>query len=569
MTIKTDTLSYNCGNIRLKSQYAAVWREYCFGKTKIWIRGTVYFEGRFYRENDLPAIFLRLATLLDNATLIDFSNLLNQLSGFFALVIWKDQSFFAAVDRVRSIPLFYGQANGQIFLSDDAEWIRQSLGVVEMDQIALQEFRYTGYVTGQETLFSNIRQLQTGEMLHITTGKDRPQLNTKRYYRFIHDEPAGYVDEDTLSKELENVSEKSAQRLIDYANGRQIVVPLSAGYDSRLIVILLRQLGYENVLTFSYGAPDNYESKISKSVAESLNYKWEFVNYSNSLWKKWWNTKERMAYQWWASEWTSLPVFQDWPAVWQLRLSGKLEDGAIFAPGHSADLLAGSRSRIFPALYEHGKMETEQVIDAIFKFNYSHFPIQKTDYDTQSFFRKKVLDNLNPMSDYTNKASAFEYWDVNERQAKFIINSVRAYEFWGYDWYLPLWDSDFMLFWQKISLHLRKEQFLYIKLVDKLYKNQCVNLGVTNVVSELQDSVRPSKLRSFIKKSPIGPALIALYQFHDIMYYYTHPLRWYGIVTIGDYVKLNTKDLINILISLYLLDAKKLKEREEAGRSIT
>ncbi|MFC1867385.1 hypothetical protein ACFL0H_04560 [Thermodesulfobacteriota bacterium] len=108
-------VSKNTVNIRLESRHAATWREHTSGKAQIWIRGTLLFEDRFYLEDDAPAQFARIASLLNDANPYDFSTLLNQLNGFFSVVIQKDHTVFPAVDRVRSIPLFYGVVLGSVF----------------------------------------------------------------------------------------------------------------------------------------------------------------------------------------------------------------------------------------------------------------------------------------------------------------------------------------------------------------------------------------------------------------------------------------------------------------------
>ncbi|MEI6610527.1 MAG: asparagine synthetase B family protein [Deltaproteobacteria bacterium] len=552
-------MSKNTINIRLENRYAARWRAYTSGKSKIWIRGTIFFEDRFYREYASPAPFTRIASLLDDVNQDDFGILLNQLNGFFAVVIQQDNTVFAAVDRVRSIPLFYGEAKGQVFLSDDAEWIRRSVGDTEIDPFARQEFLFTGYVTGRETLFPRISQLQAGELLLINSGKDAPKLNTHRYYRFLHTEPECPVDEESLLMQLDFIAEKSVQRLIDYADGRQIVVPLSAGYDSRLIVTLLRRLGYEHVLTFSYGATGNHESLISKAVAESLNYPWEFVKYSNSLWRTWWNTKERIEYQWWASEWSSLPVFQDWPAVWQLRQAGKLKQEAVFVPGHSGDMVSGSH---IPKNAEPGKNASldDLVQSLVSRHNLTPWNRNSIERFNKWYARIIYCTEVTTVKRGEDFANWVEKWDWQERQAKFIINSSRAYEFWGYDWYLPLWDRDFMFFWQRIPLRLRKEQSLYIRLVEKLYEDQCVQLGRTPVRLRGKQIVSIPTLRHYIQKSPIGTSLIKAYRLYNyIVNYYTHPLRWYGIQDFKGHIKVrtNTININSTLVLLYFPDVAK------------
>jgi hypothetical protein len=63
----------------------------------------------------------------------------------------------------------------------------------------------------------------------------------------------------------------------------------------------------------------------------------------------------------------------------------------------------------------------------------------------------------------------FESWECAERHTKFIINSVRAYEFWGYEWWLPLWDTELMELWCRTPFKCRLDKRIYRKYVDKAY----------------------------------------------------------------------------------------------------
>ncbi|WP_269848621.1 asparagine synthase-related protein [Methanosarcina horonobensis] len=61
-----------------------------------------------------------------------------------------------------------------------------------------------------------------------------------------------------------------------------------------------------------------------------------------------------------------------------------------------------------------------------------------------------------------------EYFDSNERQAKFIINSVRVYEFFGYEWRIPLWDAELMEFFLRVPIEHRINRNLYKKIRQRL-----------------------------------------------------------------------------------------------------
>jgi asparagine synthase (glutamine-hydrolysing) len=64
---------------------------------------------------------------------------------------------------------------------------------------------------------------------------------------------------------------------------------------------------------------------------------------------------------------------------------------------------------------------------------------------------------------------ACDRFNWQERQAKFIENSVRAYEFYGYGWWTPLWDRDLVKFWEMVPLDLRYKQAFYHADGDRRY----------------------------------------------------------------------------------------------------
>jgi asparagine synthase (glutamine-hydrolysing) len=88
-----------------------------------------------------------------------------------------------------------------------------------------------------------------------------------------------YLDETRrdLLPRLDKILIGIFERLIRRAQGRTIAVPLSGGYDSRLIVLMLKRLGYRNLLAFSYGLLKDEESCISRAMARSLDIQWQFI----------------------------------------------------------------------------------------------------------------------------------------------------------------------------------------------------------------------------------------------------------------------------------------------------
>jgi asparagine synthase (glutamine-hydrolysing) len=422
-------------------------------------------------------------------------DMLQQQNGFYALTWQLDDEFYAAVDHVRSIPLFYALKKEVFYLSDDAEWVRQQVDNTEMDLVAKEEFQLTGYVTGQDTLYPDIKQLQAGEFLVFSEKSGVPKLVTHRYFRFLHTEPDSY-DEATLYKQLDNAALASIDNLIRYASGRQIVIPLSGGYDSRLIAVLLKRRGYENIQTFTYGVPGNKESLYSKKVADALGLSWHFVEYSKELWRTAWKTDERWEYQKGASGWCSIAHAQDWLAVKILKKNDVIDHDAVFVPGHSGDFVAGSH--IPDIAFDCEGLSLQDTCEATFKRHYSLAPMKLCSTNKKVWIERIQL--AKESTDFNSSklfADCFEKWDWQERQSKFICNSVRVYEFFDYDWWLPLWDMEFVKFWQTVPLDLRKQRKWYIKYVQSAY-------SIYSPCNETENLNNASEDNSFLRQIKTG-----------------------------------------------------------------
>lgn len=458
---------------------------------RCWLKGQTYLDGTPIGVDDLAS---HLSTAAPSPQSLTAS--LTRLNGFYAWVTQTDQQLRAGVDHVRSRPLFHGQAGGRFFLADDAEWVRQQVGDQEMDPIAREEFQLAGYVTGADTLFPHVKQLQAGECLVATAGEGGIILvETQRYYRFLHAEPAS-CDDTALGAALDRAAVASVQRLIDYANGRQIVVPLSGGYDSRLIVTLLKRLGYDNVLTFTYGVPGNKESAYSKRVADALGLRWHFVEYSEALWREAWQTPDRWEYRKWGSGWCSLAHVQDWPAVKVLKEQGIPEPDCLFVPGHTGDFISGGH--IPKQAFERSSFTLADATDAVFSKHYVLAPLKFLKTSKQTWL-VRIHDRMERDGVETpwSYADVCEKWEWQERQAKFICNSVRVYEFFGYDWWMPLWDIEFVRFWGSVPLFSRRHRSLYIEYVKETY-NAFSNPG--ELILGNASEKKPSSLRLLAKK---------------------------------------------------------------------
>ena len=389
-----------------------------------------------------------------------WESLAKSLNGMYAAIRVAGNDVRAVVDRLRSIPLFFASTSDGLAIGDTAWPVLQSMPSPRRDTLAEAEFRLTGYTTGASTLYEGLSQVPAGHVL-ASTGSERGAEVLHRYYAFQHrdlvDEPEGVsIDR------LEHVHERVFRRLLDDLGGRPIVVPLSGGYDSRLIGVMLRDLGARDVLCYTYGMEGNWEARISRELAAHLGFRWTMVPYSVARWRAWRDLPAFRRYFHDAGNASSSPHFQDWPAVHELHAGGLLPRDAVFVPGHSGDFLAGSH--VPSSLVRTATPSRDDVLNSIFD---AHYNLWAWPRDPSGTLRTALAARIESITGSIvagspeSAASAFELWDCAERQAKFIVNSLRVYESFGYEWRLPLFDGELMDFWSRVPVAQRLGRRLY------------------------------------------------------------------------------------------------------------
>uniref|UniRef100_A0A7C5YRF0 asparagine synthase (glutamine-hydrolyzing) n=1 Tax=candidate division CPR3 bacterium TaxID=2268181 RepID=A0A7C5YRF0_UNCC3 len=404
-------------------------------------------EGNFYKNDKISSFFK------DVVSIEGFKHKLQVANGSFAVIVKNEGQIFAAVDTLRSMPLFYIRQNGTLFVSDDGWLLARKVNLSEVDEISFNEFLLSGYTIGNHTLLNNLRQIQAGQYLYYND--ETQELKIDFYYKHLH---GNYfdLDKEEYFEKLDSIYKNVFSRLIKSVRERTIAIPLSGGYDSRSIAAMLKKFGYENVICFTYGRPESFEVHTSERVAKEFGYKWYFVNYADK--DDWYKLIGDEKYLFFASNASSLPHVQEYIALYVLKSKSLVPEDAVFVPGFSGDLLGGSYvpNEIITGqeylLFEKG------VEDYIFsKYlnldnNISVEHIAKIKERISKELLEFGVHNVNNALDFDSIVEAFF---TNHKVAKFVVNAVRLYEYFGYDWRMPLWDKELYEFYYRIPLEYR------------------------------------------------------------------------------------------------------------------
>jgi asparagine synthase (glutamine-hydrolysing) len=394
---------------------------------------------------------------------------LGGLHGHFAFVIAHQNWTLAVVDRVRSIPVAWSD-KGNGLIDDQALRLLQRTGQSSPDPDASLALGMAGYTIDVATLYPTVNQLGPGEFVLFTRGAVPPVRH--RYYTYAPwraDKPV--YDHKQAQKQLADLTLDIVDTMMKSLGSRTLVVPLSAGRDSRLIVSAAHHLGYRNIRTFSYGRPGNHEAKVSRAIAERLGFPWRFVPMNVDFMRRHYVSSAYNEYLAFADTLQSVPFVQDLPQLMQLKDEGYIPADAVIANGNSGDYISGDH--IIPAVRPvldgvAPEQRKERVITALYDKHFALWDGLRTAPNKARITRHLELSIAragaqfaDPKDDY----GIYEYAEFQDRQCKYVISGQRIYEFLGHEWRLPLWDDAYLEFFEKVPLEGKIGQKLYADML--------------------------------------------------------------------------------------------------------
>ncbi|MFO7810705.1 MAG: asparagine synthase C-terminal domain-containing protein, partial [Candidatus Delongbacteria bacterium] len=399
-----------------------------------------------FLEGSEAAMFIK--KMIDNSD--DLSAALKELNGVFVFVYEKSNRTIMCCDRTRTFPLFYYSDDEQLSISDNPDMIE--VPSKDIDDDSLKLFLFSGYVPGNKTLLKEVLQVQAGEFVVFDKNGSQNQF----YHKYKASEYRN--DEENLKAELKNIFLSAGKRLKSSLEGKIPVLPLSSGYDSRLIACLLKMNGFDDVLTFTYGRKNNYELEISRKTAEILGYRWMNILYDDETVRDFLQSEDFNRYYPGSSNYTSMFYLQEFFAVGNLK--SVLPENALFLPGHSGDSVAGSH--IKESMFVD--FSKDELIDHIIK---SHFNYRKPSAKDISFIKEKLSGILPDKSRYSH--NDYQNWILKERHGKMIINSNRIYEYFNFGFRMPLVDSEFVDLFENVSPELKLGKKFYDSVLKEYF----------------------------------------------------------------------------------------------------
>jgi asparagine synthase (glutamine-hydrolysing) len=540
--------------------------------------GPVTVRGRAVEESTVLAgadIASRFEAALDaghgaakdshDAILRELVTVAADLTGFYAAIVDPpgDHAYLVA-DVARSIPLYYDEAG--TLVSDDGETVAAEIDA-SRDPITTAEFLLTRYVTGPDTIWDGVNSTQAGEVVRVGP---KPTRHTYREFWPAATEPV----EDPVTV-LDDALEIAIDRLLAVAGERRIVLPLSGGYDSRLLAAAIAERGHP-LTAFTFGRPGHPDVEVSREVADRLDIDWELVAYDREAWASWYHADDGADFRDRAFGGDALPFMAAQLAIRRLLESGRVPRDALVCPGHGVPT-AGERLPLFmgeepnprqpagdcgPAVDADEAAEWDRIeptvsalVDHILAEHYSLWEWEDPTFTSAARERISLglLGDQDPsaVSDPATAAAAYESWEYRGRATTFTTGDLRGYEAAGLDWWLPLWDSAYVTAWHRLPVADRRRKRAHAELATERYRRAGDvprdRAGVTDrshdpvdrILSRTRHTPAKTITHEGIEWEP--PYLVPRSAWRTPG---PHPLGWYGIL------------------------APKLRERTPADRSL-
>lgn len=374
--------------------------------------------------------------------------LLSQKTNF-SLVILSNNAIYAAVDRLSSYPIFYDD----MFIYDSSSVPKD----INVQDNALLEYLMSGYTLGRKTLNKDISRLTSGELL--IREKDKTSITS--YYKY-YPTAISLDNKQTHLDKLSYLIDTVINRTIDLADGKRLLLPLSGGLDSRILLAKLCEKQYDNLFVFTYGFKESHEAKMAKEVCQKLGVKWNFIplvpkKIKSSEFKKF--VKNYLNF---APIISVSPSLMEAYALYELFHSGKCKPDDFIINGQTGDFVSGGHIR----LDFIGEVNIGNIFNYILN---KHFSLNSELINklNNSYIYSKIEMEFLQLQDYLNKKPDlihfYEYWEWKERQSKLVMGGQRLYDAIGCQWSLPLWDPDFMDFWRDCPVEYKIDQSLYIE----------------------------------------------------------------------------------------------------------
>ena len=436
----------------------------------------VYFSGYFLNENQETT----LNYLLNNFDLNFFKNKkfvkkVKDLKGNFGIIIEFNKTIIAITDKINSRKIYYSEKDGYFIFTNIPKNLQLSCDIdnKNINKSALLEIAMSGYTIDNKTIFQNLKKLGPAEIFIVDK-----QVSKINYFKFKNDSKLNSLNYSSLKNKFNDIILNNIENIIKSNHSRELVLSISAGKDSRLLASAFAKLGYKNLKLLSYGNPKAYESRIARQIAEKLSYKFIQVPLTIKSQKNFFLSSIFKEFKNNTNTFSSITFLQDISPFYLAKRKRLIDKNSIIINGNGGDFLSGGHL----INQNNNELVNKDYLDK----HYSLWKIlrgEKNDNYVIEQLSKQLSKYNYELSENYELSYILEFLN---RQCNYVINMQHSYDFLDLEWRVPLWDDDLIKFWLSSDFKMKKNQYLYSKiLMDNNWSGLFNTIPINNPTNEI------------------------------------------------------------------------------------
>ena len=455
--------------------------------------GAAFREGDLLDERGLIELFAGRPTE-------ELPALASELNGLFSVVLEREDATVVVSDRIGSRAVFYG-SGGSPHVGDHFTELGSAVGGGPVPEDRELEFRMATYVSGEETLDPSVRKARPGTVLAVEA---EGGASSRQYYSFRDDPRPDRYGTDRYA-EWKAALRRAFERVATVADGRQVVMGLSGGHDSRLVVTMLDRVGFDDVVLFTYSniQDADYDLEVAREVVDDVGFDWfEFeltredvrAGYRSETWR---DIVRRLGRSGMSHTHPIEIAIQA-----GLEASDAVEDDALRLHGHQ---LFGAGSFVPRRLLGvDDPADRSTVVDAVFEQHYDRYGFDASAVET---VKDRIGRTVGAEAASTGGPfESVERWYWRERIPNFL--TMRPLVRMEFDVWFPLVDAELLEFWNGVSRRERYDKRLYERWTDDLYRETYGGRPTTSAelkrTERLEQASGGERLLLAVRYSPLG-----------------------------------------------------------------
>lgn len=443
--IKSDNIRFeNFNNENIKTQ----------DNLQVYLKGYFEYQRNIYRDSKAATVILKCWQKSPD----DFD--FNAFNGCYLGWIYDKacNRFILFNDRFGIYPLYYSYQDNNLILSDCFTELKQKLKSCNFDNLAIAEILCGKYTSGERTTLQEIKSILPGTSLDCKFPLQKlPDFQRYWLWEFTPVKKAYTEYAEEFLQIISDIFDDFSTYIT--SSGKPVIVPTSGGYDSRMMISEL-SARTSNVSGLVFGAPGCDDLKYGVQIVEGLNLPLKKLYLKPETYQPIYQSDE---FDFVLANYNSRGDSHSATLTSLLAIDDN--DEYIIIPGHSLDMQTGGHIRSRWHFLTPGE---DFLVGELFRIHYNRYPFPNLLFQTRDQIEKQIRADIHKEMHADESTIGFaQRWDMENRQAKFIVNAVREYEVKGYEWMMPGWDYRIQDFFLRLPFKYQFHQNFYLRMLSE------------------------------------------------------------------------------------------------------